>query len=145
MNPIEHMKYANMIQPQLKDDGAPTGITSVDTKDWEHLRVLIHSGAIDAATTAAPQVQESDTLASDYTDITAAVLADAIAASEDNGFHAIDIDLTADHKRYMKLLITAGNGTTGHNLSVMGILSKKSGGSHSGLATPAGLTELISA
>lgn len=145
MNQIEHMKWVNMIQPQLKDNGAPTGITSVDTKDWEHLRVMIHTGATDAATTAAPQVQESDTLASGYTDITAAVLADAIGATEDNAFFAIDVDLTADHKRYMKLLITAGDGTTGTNLSVHGILSKRSGGFHDGLATKAGLTELISA
>jgi len=92
-----------------------------------------------------PKLQECDTTGGNYADITGAVLADAPSATEDSKVFAIDVDLTKDRMRYIKCLLTCGNGTTGTNICVVGRLSRKSGGTHNGLATAAGYTELVSA
>jgi hypothetical protein len=139
----EQVKYGVMCPAQLKNNGAPTGLTYIDTKGYAHLRVLIHIGTTDIATTAAPSLVEGDTT-SPATAITGAALAAAIAATADDTVHAIDVDLTKGRKRYIKCLITAGNGTTGTNLAIIGILSQKHSDDHDGLATDAGLTELVS-
>lgn len=136
-----------LVPPQLKDNGAPAGITYLDTAaggiGWSHLRCRIIIGTTDIATTAAPKMQECDTTDGTYTDITGAALADAISDTEDDGVFAIDVDLTKSHKRYIKCLLTMGDGTTGTNLSVLGTLSRPT--KTSGSAADAGLTELISA
>jgi len=142
---IEQTKVGILVPPQLKDNGAPSGLTYIDTQGYEHLRVLIITGTTDVATTAAPKLQECDTAGGTYADISGAELADAIAADEDDSVFAIDVDLRAGRKRYIKCLVTAGNGTTGTNLAVIGILSRKSSDDHDGLATDAGLEELVSA
>ena len=136
-----------LIYPQLKDNGVPANLTYVDTAaggiGWSHLRVRILIGVTDIATTAAPKLTECDTTGGAYTDITSAALADAISATEDGGIFAIDVDLTKSHKRYIKLDITAGDGSTGTNLAALATLSRPT--KTSGSAADAGLTELISA
>ena len=137
-------KVGLLVPPQLKDNGAPSGLTYIDTQGYHHCRILIVTGTTDIATTAAPQVSECDTTDGQYADITAAVLADAISATEDDGFHAIDVDLTnGTRKRYLRLDITAGDGTTGMNLCVIGQLSRPT--KHPTSATLMGLTERIDA
>ena len=141
----EQVKYKILVPPQLKDNGAPSGLTYVDTKGYSHLRVLIEIGTTDIATTAAPALYHCDTSGGTYAAITSAELADAIAATEDDKVFALDVDLTrGDIKRYVKCLVTAGNGTTGTNLAVLGVLSGKNSGTHDGKITAAGLTELVS-
>ena len=141
----ELVRYSLLLPPCIKDNGAPAGITYMDTAGYGHLRVLIQVGVIDAATSAAPLLQHCDTTGGNYAAITNAALADAIATTEDNLTFAIDVDLTrGDIKRYVKCLITNGNGTTGTNLCILGILSKPMAGKHDGLATDSNLTELVS-
>ena len=145
MIPVELEKYVLLVPPQLKDNGAPAGLTYADTKGWGHIRVLVAVGTTDIATTAAPLLQSCDTSGGSYANITSAALADAIADDEDGLLFAIDVDLTrGDVGRYVKMLNTAGDGTTGTNLAVLGILSRPMSGSNAGLAADSGLTELIS-
>lgn len=144
MIPIEQTKTVILVPPQLKDNGAPSGLTYVDTKGWAHLRVLIAVGTTDVATSAAPLLQEDDVYNGSYANITSAALSAAIGAADDDKLYAIDVDLTKGRKRYIKCLITAGDGTTGTNLCVLGILSRKKTEDHDGLATAGNLEELVS-
>ncbi|MCP4569989.1 MAG: hypothetical protein GY841_20605 [FCB group bacterium] len=139
--PIEKTKVGVLVPPQLKDNGEPSGLTYIDTKGYKHLRVYIVTGTTDIATTAAPKLQECDTSGGSYADITSAALADAIADDEDDKAFVIDVDLTKNRKRYIKCLITAGNGSTGTNLALLGILSRPDSGT---IDVDAGATELIS-
>jgi len=145
MQPIEGCKFGLLAPPELKDNGALAGITYIDTFGYGHLRVLIQTGVIDAATSAAPLLQHCDTTDGTYAAITNAALADALADGEDDQLHAIDVDLTTGStKRYIKCLMTAGNGTTGTYACILGILSRKLTDDHDGLKTDSGLDELVS-
>ena len=149
MNDIEQMKF-NLCLPPISATGNFSGNTYVDTKGWSHVRFLIVTGALAAgvgstAHTTAPLVEECDTTGGTYSDVTSAALADAISDSEDDSMFAIDVDLTKSHKRYMRIQ-TPDAGGSACLLCIVAILSKKdSGPPHDGLATDAGLAELISA
>ncbi len=144
MIPIENVKYGYMAPPILKDNGALTGITYIDTKGFQHLEVLILTGAVDAEM-AAPLLQECNTTDGSYTAITNAALAAVMADGDDDEIAAIDVDLTAGvRKRYIKCLMTAGDGTTGVFACILGILSRPTFSDHDGLITDSGLTERIS-
>ena len=139
---IQGDEYAVLVPPQLIDNGAPAGITYTDMKDAYHATFILTLGTTDVATTAAPKVQECDTTDGTYNDVTGAALADAPAAGEDDTNFVINVDLRKlpSPKRYMKLLLTAGNGTTGTNMSVICIKKKNKGAEN---ATDAGVTELV--
>jgi len=143
MVPIEETKVGLLIPPQLKDDGAPSGLTYIDTAGYRHLRVLLLVGTTDIAFTAAPIVQFCDTTDGTYSSVTAAALGDAPSATEDDGIFCIDVALDGKQGRYAKLLCTAGNGTTGTNLAALAILSKAEQAPDT--TTKAGLTEWIKA
>jgi len=144
MIPIEQTKTVVLVPPQIKDNGAPASLTYVDTKGWGHLRVLIVTGVIDAATTDTPLLSASSATGGTYTAITGATVT-AIADGDDDEIAGIDVDLSSGkHYRYIKCEVTAGDGTTGTNLCVLGILSRPSSGANTGLATANGMTELTS-
>lgn len=150
MIPIQQTKTLIVTPPQLKDNGDFAGLVPVDTAGWGHARFLFITGTIDAAigSTAegtAPKIEECDTSNGEYSDISGAALADAIAATEDNSLFAIDVDLTKSHKRYLQPDAPhAGDGTTGCNLCIICILSKPEG-EKTADATGQGLAELINA
>ena len=149
MIPIQETKTQILLPPQLKDDGDAVGNTYIDTAGWNHLRVLFLVGTLDAAigSTAegtAPKLEECDTTDGSYTDVTDAALADAIADDEDDSLFGIDVDLLKSHKRYIEVNAPhVGNGTTGANLAIIGILSRPNIGPSS--AAGQGLAELITA
>lgn len=150
MQPAERQKFVNMMYPQLKDDGDFANNTYVDTKGWGHLRVLFIVGATDTtigstAEGTAPKLEHCDTSGGTYADISSAALSASIAADDDGEIKAIDIDLTrGDIKRYVEVNAPhAGNGSTGANMAIIGILSKPCSGSFAGSATEAGLAELV--
>jgi len=147
---IQNSKIGILLSPQLKNDGDFAGNTYIDTAGWGHLRVLLITGTVDittgsAAEGTAPLVEECDTTDGSYTDVSDAALADSISAIEDDSLFAIDIDLTKSHKRYMQVQAPhAGDGTTGNNLAIIGILSKPMV-QGPGSAADQGLTEHIKA
>jgi len=146
---VQNQKTVILTPPQLKDAGALTGNTYVDTAGWSHLRVLFVIGTLDiglgsTAAGTAPKIEECDTTDGSYTDVADAALADAIAADEDDKLFAIDVDLAKSHKRYMRVNApTAGDGTNGVNAAIIGILSRPDIGPSS--AAEQGLEELVTA
>ena len=148
MIPIEKTKVVNHVYPSSTLLTEPTALTVsnyIDTKGYSHLRVLLTIGDATVALTAAPKLQSADTTAGTFADITGAVLAAAPTATADGFNYAIDVDLTnGTHGRFVQCLATKGtDATTGTGVAVVGILSRNEG-SHDGLATDAGLNELIS-
>ncbi len=140
-------KVVTMLPPQLKDDGDFANNTYVDTSGFAHLRVLFIVGTTDAAigSTAegtAPKLEECDTTNGTYSAITGAALAAAIADDQSDTRRAIDLDLNRTHKRYVQVTTPhAGNGTTGANLCILGMLSD--GQSAPENAADMGLAELV--
>jgi len=124
------MKFVILTYPQLKDDGDLLSNNYVDCSGWGHLRVLIILGTIDAplgstAEGTAPYVEQCDTVDGSYTKVTDAELAAAIANTKSGKVYAIDVKLTKNHKRFLRLNAPhAGNGTNGVNAAVVGILSR---------------------
>jgi len=145
----EQVKLVNHVYPTAVTVAAVTALTvanAIDTAGYTHLRVLLQIGDAAVALSAAPKLQDCATSGGTYADITSAALSAAPAATADGYLYAIDIDLTrGDVARYIKMLATKGtDATTGTGASVIGILSRPSSGAHSGLASPAGLQELVS-
>lgn len=108
MNPGLNLKVVNLLPPCSKDNGDFDGNTYVDTFGLDAILFLITTGSLAAAvgSTAeanAPKVVECDTTGGQYTDVTGAALADAIAGTEDNKSFGIYVNLRKTHKRYMKV------------------------------------------
>ncbi len=144
------VKLAQLVPPQLKDNGAFANNAYVDTAGFREALVILNVGALDTtigSTTAAAAVklEECDTTGGTYTDVDSAALADAVAATEDGKLFAIHLDLTKAHKRYLRINApTAGDGSTGANMSAIAILGKAEGLVEQS-ATAMGLTELVTA
>ena len=143
---VQNSKMVIMLRPQLKNNGAFANNIYVDTLNFRHLRVLFLVGDTDTTigstgATSAVKLEECDTSGGSYSDISGGALADAIADDEDNSLFAIDVELT-DKKRFVRVNApTAGNGATGANLAVLGILSNPDISPSD--ATGQGLTEWI--
>jgi len=105
---------------ETKNDGAPTIIDDyIDTRPWQRATFLIGVGQTD--TTVDAKIQESDD-GSSWSDVPDAAITQ-IAADGDNSEVEITVDLTpAARKRYLKCLITVGNGTNGAALAVWCLL-----------------------
>jgi len=120
---LKALKIGELVPPQLKDDGDLAGNNYADMLGLSAILAVIQTGTIDAAigTTAegtAVCLEECNTTDGTYTEITDAALADAIAATEDNSFFGIFVNLAKTHKRYLRIKAPhAGNGTTGVNMS----------------------------
>lgn len=131
---IKQTKVALLTQPETKNNGVFTNNTYVDTEGYDHLRVLIAVGVTDTTfgstgATTAPFIEECDTYDGSYTAVAGASLAAAIAATDDGKLFCIDVNLNKAHKKFMRLNApTAGTGTGGFSLCVIGILSDKFSG-----------------
>jgi hypothetical protein len=134
MNEAQNTKVVAVCHPAaIRDNSAFTTI-SIDTKGFEYCQILVHIGFSDIAMMAL-KVQESDDdgSADAYADIpgldfdgdteidgTAAVLP---TADDDNKVFIFEIDLRG-RERYLDLVATAGDGSTGTFLSAIAILSR---------------------
>jgi hypothetical protein len=117
MNILQILKFTQCLAPTPKDNGDFAGNGAVDTRGLKELAFLIQTGDLAAAvgSTAegsAVKIEECDTVDGDYTDVTDAALADAIAGTEDNSLFYIVVDLKKSHKRFMRVNAPhAGNGS----------------------------------
>lgn len=132
-NPIQDVKYVNVIPPVAIKDNASWTTTQIDTLGYDYCTIVVNLGATDIAA-AALKVQESDTDGSNFADVTGLVYGtstDALSGStsalptagNDDKIFAFEIDL-AGRKRYLDLVATAGNGTAGTYASAIAILSR---------------------
>ena len=115
----------------IVDDASWTTI-EIDTLDYDYCTIIFNLGATDIAM-AALKVQQSDTSGSGFADITGATAdggtdiaggtAALPSATDDGNVIVFQIDLKGK-KRYLDLVATAGNGTTGTYGSAVAILTK---------------------
>jgi hypothetical protein len=105
--------------------------TAIDTKDFDYCQILVMLGATDVSM-AALKVQESDDN-STYTDVVglrvgtdteiSGSASTLPSATDDNKIWVFDVDCRG-RKRYLKLVATAGAGTTGTYLTALAVLSR---------------------
>lgn len=135
MNPLHHLKVINVTPPTAILDDASAATTAINTQGFAYCQIWVSLGASDIAM-AALKVQESDTDGS-YGDITNTVVGTATDAfgaattlpssTADNNLYCFDIDLRG-RKKWLDLVATAGNGSTGTYISAWAILSRSSDG-----------------
>lgn len=136
MNPLQYTKTLNITPPTAILDDASALTTEIDTKGFAFCQIWMALGASDIAM-AALKVTESDTAGSGHADIVGTRFgtdADAFgvatslpSSTADNNLYCFDIDLRG-RKRYLDLVATAGNGSTGTYISAWAILARSTDG-----------------
>ena len=129
-NALQSVKYVNVTPPAAIIDNASATTNSVNTEGFAYATFLVELGATDIALTAL-KLQESDTDGS-YADVTGAIFGTSAdptgttstlpSATDDNKMYAIYVDLKG-RKKYLDLVITVGDGSTGGYVSAQCILS----------------------
>jgi len=117
-------------QPQAKVNNASASATAIDTQGFRYLEVSVFLGDTDIALSAL-KLQECDTSGGSYVDIVGTRVGtdnnDAGAASvlptatDDNKIWKFEIDLRG-RQRFIKPVVTVGNGSTGAYLMILGKL-----------------------
>lgn len=118
-------KVVAITPPAAIVDNAAFTTTEIDTIGFAQLDIYVMLGALDIAL-AAFKVTQSDTAGSGHTDIDGADFSsDATlpAATADNNIYAIHIDLRGK-KRYVDLVLTGGDGTSGTYACAWAVLSQ---------------------
>lgn len=128
----ETSKYILITPPAAIYDNTSPGVTEIDCKDWDELEIVVALGASDIAV-AACKVTESDTAGSGHTDVTGLVFGTSTntdgststlpSATDDNKLFGFHIDLRK-RKRYIDMVLTAGDGTSGTFITVWARLSR---------------------
>ena len=123
---IENFKLVGVTPPAAIIDNAAATTAEVDTKGWDHCRIIAYLGATDIAMTVL-KVTESDTSGSGHADVTGAVFGTSTdidgststlpSATDDNNFFVVDIDLRG-RKRYLDVSATIGDGTSGTFITI---------------------------
>jgi hypothetical protein len=117
MNNLQNVKVVNVTPPAAIKDNASFATTTIDTLGFNKVAIYFALGATDIAMTAL-KIQESDDAGmSGAADITGAVYgvtgAPALpSADDDNKIFGFFIDLKG-RKRYLDVVATAGDGSTG--------------------------------
>ena len=133
MNSAQHDKFVSITPPAAIVDNASYTTTAVDTKGYAYLRVFAYLGATDIAMTALKLQDSDDSGMSGAADITGLVYGTSSnvagstsalpAATDDNKCFVFEVDLRG-RKRYIDLVATAGDGSTGTYLAAFALLSR---------------------
>lgn len=125
-------KYINAVPPGAIKDNASFTPVAIDTKGYDYAEIIVNLGATDIAM-AALKVQECDTSGGSYADVTGLIFgtsdnlagstSNLPAATDDNAIEVFQIPLQT-RKRYLKVIATAGNGTSGTYLAAIARLSR---------------------
>lgn len=135
MKHLQNCKFVQLTPPGVIVDDASYTTAVLDTAGFGYCAILVSLGATDIAM-AALKLQQSDASGSGFADITGAVGGTNFTlptATDDNKIVAFFVDLRGK-KRYLDLVATAGNGSTGTYASVLAILSE-------GAITPDDITD----
>lgn len=132
MNPLQNVKFVSITPPAAIKDNASWTTSEIDTNGWDYMTIVAYLGATDIAV-AALAVTESDTSGSGHANVTGLIwgtsanidgsTSAAPSATDDNTFQVAEIDLRY-RKRYIDVTATAGDGTAGTYIAILGILSK---------------------
>lgn len=122
-----NFKVVAITPPGAIVDNAGFTTATIDTKGFRHLKILVFLGALDIAVAALKAQESDDSGMSGAADITGTVGGTDFtlpAATADNTFGAININLNGGRKRYIDLVVTGGDGATGTYLTAIAILSR---------------------
>lgn len=132
MNVLQHCKFVAAIKPGLIVNNNTVTATEVDARGYDYATFVVTLGVTDIAMTAL-KVQAASSTGGDFQDITGATFSAgsgfggatlALPSATDDGqvcvFH---IDLRGK-ERFLKLVATFGNGSSGGYASASCILSK---------------------
>ncbi len=132
MNPLQHVKYLSLIDPAAIVDDDSFDTNEIDTKDYDYATIIFQYGTSDIAM-AALKVTESDSSGSGHADVTGLIVgtSDNVdgdtsslpSATDDDKIVVFEIDVR-NRKRYLDLVATAGNGSSGTYASACCLLSK---------------------
>lgn len=132
MDEIQRAKFVQVIAPDAIVDNASFTTNEIDTLDYDYATIVFNLGATDIAMTAL-KVQESDTSGSDFSDVSGLDMdgdtdldgstAELPSATDDDGVVVFQVDLRG-RKRYLDLVATAGDGSTGTYGAAVAILTK---------------------
>lgn len=149
MLPLQNTRVQPLVLPVAITNNAAFTSQAVDTFNstagtkFENALVMIRLGALDIALTAL-KVQHCDTSGGTYADITGADFSVSPAtlpsATDDNNLFLVDINLSGK-KRFLKVVATMGNGSTGGFLTGECILC--GAGQSPNTATERGASQLI--
>ena len=117
MNNLQNVKVVNVTPPAAIVDNASFSTTTIDTFGFNKLAVYFSLGATDIAMTALKLQESDDSGMASAADITGAVYgasgyAALPTATDDNKIFGFFIDLKG-RKRYIDVVATAGDGSTG--------------------------------
>ena len=126
MNSLQNVKVVNFCPPGAIVDNADFTTTAIDTAGFGKCAVFFSLGATDIAMGALKLQQSDDSGMSGAADITGAVYGASGApalpsATDDNKVYAFHVSLQGK-KRYLDLVATAGNGSTGTYASGIAVL-----------------------
>jgi hypothetical protein len=132
MSKLHDAKFLPVIAPAAIVDNASFTTIEIDTLGYNYATIIFNLGATDIAMTAL-KVQESDTTGSGFADITGADMSSATdidgsatalpSATDDATVTVIQMDLRG-RMRFLDLVATAGNGSTGTFASAVCVLSQ---------------------
>jgi hypothetical protein len=117
MNNLQNVKVVNVTPPAAIVDNASFATTTIDTLGFNKVAIYFQLGATDIAMTALKVQESDDSGMSGAADITGAVYGATGApalptATDDNKIFGFFIDLKG-RKRYLDVVATAGDGSTG--------------------------------
>jgi len=116
MNQATYSKHVWITPPGALIDGAAMTTTEVDTAGYDFVKVVVGIGATNTAMTVL-KVRLTDTPGSGYTDITGGDFsvspATLPAATDDNTFWVVYVDMRGKSGRYLDLSGTVGSTSTG--------------------------------
>lgn len=132
MNQLQQVKFVTVTPPGAIVDDASFTTTAIDTVGFGKLAVVVQLGATDIAMTALKIQESDDSGMSGAADITGLVYGTSTdpdtgttsalpTDSNDNGRFVFFISLQG-RKRYIDVVATAGNGSTGTYACIIGIL-----------------------
>lgn len=121
MNALQNCKFYNLTPPAAKVNNASATIASLDCLGADEAAIILSLGTTDIAHTAL-KLQESDDN-STWVDVAGASISPLPAAADGNKQFVFLVDCKA-RKRYLNVVDTVGNGTTGSFMTVQALLTK---------------------
>lgn len=123
MNELQHAKVVNVTPPAAIVDNASFATTTIDTAGFEKLAVYFTLGATDIAMSALKLQESDDSGMSGAADIAGCVYGTSVlpqttttsslpSANDDNKVFGFFVSLQG-RKRYIDVVATAGDGSTG--------------------------------
>ena len=134
---MQKQKLVSVLPPAVIADNTSPTTNVIDTLGFETLTVVVYYGAMDIASTAL-KIQEDDSTSSataltSGADVTGLIYGTSTnsagstsalpTATDDNTFFVFHVNLKG-RKRYLKPVITVGDGAAGTYVTIIGILGR---------------------